>query len=267
MHLFRSKGGKRFDAVRPAACLGFLPHPMEVHHHPKSHAGGWKAHLLEFGMLFAAVTLGFFAENLREHHVEGQREVKFIETVHADVLADIEALRTVIPSQEQRLKHEETLLRLLERHGKEDLSALYYAGRVTSLRYFFIRSKNGFQQLKYAGGLRLIADMEIVRALQVYEGEIDKLEELQGLTEGLLNHVEVAIRAYDPCLSCATHAVGRMPLEVELLDAAGSRVSALARDGRATIPHAGGGTLCIAAENFAMQQMVANRTPASWRIG
>ncbi|MBM4398151.1 MAG: Ni/Fe hydrogenase subunit alpha, partial [Deltaproteobacteria bacterium] len=32
------------------------------------------------------------------------------------------------------------------------------------------------------------------------------------VTEGLLNHVEVAIRAYDPCLSCATHAVGRMPL-------------------------------------------------------
>jgi len=30
--------------------------------------------------------------------------------------------------------------------------------------------------------------------------------------------VEVAIRAYDPCLSCATHAMGRMPLEVVILD-------------------------------------------------
>lgn len=38
------------------------------------------------------------------------------------------------------------------------------------------------------------------------------------ITEGMLNRVEVAIRAYDPCLSCATHAVGRMPLEVTLLD-------------------------------------------------
>ncbi len=38
------------------------------------------------------------------------------------------------------------------------------------------------------------------------------------LTEGLLNHVEVAIRAYDPCLSCATHAMGQMPLVVELFD-------------------------------------------------
>ena len=41
------------------------------------------------------------------------------------------------------------------------------------------------------------------------------------ITEGLLNHVEVAIRAYDPCLSCATHALGRMPLAVELYDAEG----------------------------------------------
>ncbi|OIQ99948.1 NAD-reducing hydrogenase HoxS subunit beta [mine drainage metagenome] len=49
------------------------------------------------------------------------------------------------------------------------------------------------------------------------------------LTEGLLNHIEVAIRAFDPCLSCATHALGKMPLEVELLDAGGARVDVLTR--------------------------------------
>jgi NAD-reducing hydrogenase large subunit len=52
----------------------------------------------------------------------------------------------------------------------------------------------------------------------------------QELTEGLLNHIEVAIRAFDPCLSCATHAVGKMPLEVELVDAGGAVVSRLARN-------------------------------------
>ncbi|MBL0313458.1 MAG: Ni/Fe hydrogenase subunit alpha [Holophagaceae bacterium] len=50
------------------------------------------------------------------------------------------------------------------------------------------------------------------------------------LTEGLLNHIEVAIRAYDPCLSCATHALGKMPLEVELLDAQGRQVHRLIRN-------------------------------------
>ena len=38
------------------------------------------------------------------------------------------------------------------------------------------------------------------------------------ITEGLLNRVEVAIRAYDPCLSCATHALGKMPLTVSVVD-------------------------------------------------
>jgi NAD-reducing hydrogenase large subunit len=42
------------------------------------------------------------------------------------------------------------------------------------------------------------------------------------ITEPLLNNIEVGIRAYDPCLSCATHALGRMPLSVELIDAAGN---------------------------------------------
>lgn len=50
------------------------------------------------------------------------------------------------------------------------------------------------------------------------------------LTEGLLNHIEVAIRAFDPCLSCATHALGQMPLVLELKDADGSTLDRLVRD-------------------------------------
>ncbi len=44
------------------------------------------------------------------------------------------------------------------------------------------------------------------------------------ITEGLLNHIEVGIRAYDPCLSCATHAMGKMPLEVKLIDSEGQTI-------------------------------------------
>ncbi len=47
----------------------------------------------------------------------------------------------------------------------------------------------------------------------------------QEITEGLLNHVEVAIRAYDPCLSCATHALGDMPLMLTLEAADGTVIA------------------------------------------
>ena len=38
------------------------------------------------------------------------------------------------------------------------------------------------------------------------------------ITEGLLNRVESGIRCFDPCLSCSTHAIGSMPLHVQLLN-------------------------------------------------
>lgn len=44
------------------------------------------------------------------------------------------------------------------------------------------------------------------------------------ITEGMMNAIEVGIRAYDPCLSCATHAMGQMPLIVSVLDADGKLV-------------------------------------------
>jgi NAD-reducing hydrogenase large subunit len=56
---------------------------------------------------------------------------------------------------------------------------------------------------------------------QVAATYLDGLE----ITEPLLNNLEVAIRAYDPCLSCATHALGKMPLEVELVNADGKVVN------------------------------------------
>ena len=53
----------------------------------------------------------------------------------------------------------------------------------------------------------------------------------RSITEGLLNRMEVAVRAYDPCLSCATHALGSMPLQVQLVDAAGQVRDSVLRHG------------------------------------
>jgi NAD-reducing hydrogenase large subunit len=49
------------------------------------------------------------------------------------------------------------------------------------------------------------------------------------LQEGMLNRVEAAIRCYDPCLSCSTHAAGQMPMVLELQDASGRTLDTLSR--------------------------------------
>jgi F420-non-reducing hydrogenase large subunit len=48
------------------------------------------------------------------------------------------------------------------------------------------------------------------------------------ITEGLLNKIEMAFRAYDPCFGCATHSLpGKMPLEVTILDSDGNPLDVL----------------------------------------
>lgn len=49
----------------------------------------------------------------------------------------------------------------------------------------------------------------------VSKNVLDKKAEI---TDAMLNQIEIAIRAYDPCLSCATHAIGKMPLKIEIFD-------------------------------------------------
>jgi NAD-reducing hydrogenase large subunit len=50
-------------------------------------------------------------------------------------------------------------------------------------------------------------------------------------SNGILNRLEAGIRAYDPCLSCSTHAIGQMPLVVDVIDAGGKVLNQWKRDG------------------------------------
>jgi len=60
----------------------------------------------------------------------------------------------------------------------------------------------------------------VARAL-IREGKVD---------QGILNMVEMAFRAYDPCFSCATHAaIGRMPMQISIRDHRGSEIKRLGR--------------------------------------
>jgi NAD-reducing hydrogenase large subunit len=49
------------------------------------------------------------------------------------------------------------------------------------------------------------------------------------IPEGVFNRLEHVIRAYDPCLSCSTHAVGKMPLKLELISSAGEVIKEVVR--------------------------------------
>src|ERR1700760_594445 len=71
---------------------------MEVHHHPDLHhkEKPWKEYLLEGLMIFIAVTLGFFAESLREHIADKSKEHEIISALRNDIKRDTANLENMI---------------------------------------------------------------------------------------------------------------------------------------------------------------------------
>jgi F420-non-reducing hydrogenase large subunit len=67
-------------------------------------------------------------------------------------------------------------------------------------------------------------------AMSVRQAAKGLIRKGQVITEGLLNRIEMAFRAYDPCFGCATHALpGQMPLEVRIYDAEGNLRDVISR--------------------------------------
>ena len=69
---------------------------MEVHHpHQSGHKKNWKEYITEFVMLFAAVSLGFLAENIREQYVEKERAHELVSRFEVDVKREIRLINFV----------------------------------------------------------------------------------------------------------------------------------------------------------------------------
>jgi hypothetical protein len=69
---------------------------MEVHHHPKAENKNFKEYFLEFLMIFLAVTMGFFAENIREHIVNKTKEKDVVMALYDDIKKDTANLNVII---------------------------------------------------------------------------------------------------------------------------------------------------------------------------
>lgn len=151
---------------------------MEVHHH-SHHPKKWKEYISEFLMLFAAVTLGFFAENFREHQIEKHREIQYLKNIHLDLERDLNEIDKVITYNIQQQQTSADLTKLYETGISKELPKFYYLVKTLSLRLFFQHSNNGVEQLKNAGGLRLVEDDEIIKQIQLIEIRVANIESMQ----------------------------------------------------------------------------------------
>ncbi|HEY4324772.1 MAG TPA: hypothetical protein VGN20_12325 [Mucilaginibacter sp.] len=148
---------------------------MEVHHHPNLNhkEKPWKEYLLEYLMIFLAVTTGFFAESFREHLSERSKEKEYAISIKKDLVADTVNLNIWFPALYKRIAGFDTLITYLETPGQiKDGSNMYYLARVATRNSIFEPTDNTIIEMKSSGNLRLIRNREIVNDLMNYERSI-----------------------------------------------------------------------------------------------
>ena len=173
---------------------------MEVHHH-SHHPKKWKEYITEFLMLFLAVSLGFMAENIREHQIEKQREIAYLQNVHEDLKLDLINIDEVISSNTIRLQAMDTLFQLINNNTITNEDVYYYI-RNLALRATFESSHVGLDQIKSAGGFRMVKNPEIISGIQEYERALDALNKLENLRERTLEQARFKMAVvFEPTIS------------------------------------------------------------------
>ena len=100
---------------------------MEVHHpHHPTHKKKWSEYLLEFFMLFVAVTLGFFAENIREHIAENNKKKELLEAVAKGFKKDLQSIAFHVKFNEYRRSICDSLDSLIQQPTDKIEQQLYY---------------------------------------------------------------------------------------------------------------------------------------------
>lgn len=85
---------------------------MEVHHHPHVKEKKFKEYFLEFVMIFLAVTLGFFAESVRERIVNNDKEHTYMESMVQDMKKDTAEMNQVMSLQKIFIKKMDSALQV-----------------------------------------------------------------------------------------------------------------------------------------------------------
>jgi len=143
---------------------------MEVHHHPKVEKKRFKEYFLEFIMIFLAVTLGFFAETIREDVTEHQRAKEFAKAMLHDLEEDTAQLRSYKNYFDFASSATDTLQQLLINAEPGDIPSgkLYWYGLFGGAHRFFVPNDETFQQMKSSGSLRYFNE-QVATAVGKYD--------------------------------------------------------------------------------------------------
>jgi len=147
---------------------------MEVHHHPDLHhkPKKWKEYVLEFLMIFLAVTMGFFAESIREHFGDKEKEKQAIESLVKCLSSDTAQLSSIIYSNNLIAQNLDSFILLKNSNLTTAVNKkrFYQYGTTGFIQDWYFKTNDAaMQQLKSSGMLRLIGNQATVDSILGYE--------------------------------------------------------------------------------------------------
>jgi len=166
---------------------------MEVHHHPQLEhkPKPWKEYLLEGLMIFLAVTMGFFAESLREHINEHDRAKDFAISLYADLKADTAEMHDYLRYHKIAVANIDTLMQMVSENDPKQLPSgkLYWFGLWGGAFRVFIPHDATLTEMKNSGSLRFFANLEFNSKLEQYDQLCQNLKSFENLTTGTYTEV------------------------------------------------------------------------------
>ena len=158
---------------------------MEVHHHPQldHKPKPWKEYLLEGLMIFIAVMLGFFAENIREDITNNEHVRQLTSQMVQDLKADTARLDDIIVNEKKILRSNDTLFNLLQQPlEKLDTKNLQKVAINAHGLWPFHPSLGAIVAIKNELHLKQFSNSKIISYIALYEGNIELLHTVQDIT-------------------------------------------------------------------------------------
>ena len=144
---------------------------MEVHHHPHipTHAKPWKEYLLEGLMIFVAVTLGYGAENVREHYVETKKALISAKNLYVDVINDSIGYEKTKTNRNKQ----DSCFEIINAHYNnneldKEIPAVYAAHGYITRRMLYQMNALALDEVKSSGTLKFLESDELKAAIQRY---------------------------------------------------------------------------------------------------
>ncbi len=143
---------------------------MEVHHHPSVHKKGFKEFILEFVMIFLAVSLGFIAENIRESITNHEQERHYIESLINDLKEDTASMHIVINENGAKMDSLVKMAKLANADFSMPYNRLklYYGAQMIGNFSLFKANDATMMQLK-TSGLQLIKKDHAADSIAKYD--------------------------------------------------------------------------------------------------